>query len=374
MLLSCVFPSFAGEAGIRLTKMSKAFAKSATAAGLNNPSLAILPYSADRKLSARHVDEACTQLVITRFMSDGSFKVLDRSQTGGGASELDTQSAARMGKQAGAKLALFGSVTRLGSQYHLSTTLVNADSGEVVDSDVTEIPVPVLEEDASRYIVAEADDQTVGLYLTFAGGPLKVANTPPSTFSSTTIFPANPKSSLMAAGVGARYFPWANWMFDLTAFLHAEFTPDAMLYSMNPPPQGGQRVQEASIRSDGPMARLTLNRVVHLFGPFRAIVGAGALVMSMKQQDNGNHNSIYNGNITVYPGNNDKSDYFTPTARLGLEWKVQKRLGLSVFGNYNFKKLEYTDTIQINGPQQQMVVRRMEYPQVFADAALSLYF
>ncbi|MDD2773516.1 MAG: hypothetical protein PHP45_07450 [Elusimicrobiales bacterium] len=376
----------AGDFDIRLLKMVKAFSKTATDSGLGNTALAVFPYSADKKLSSRKINAACTEQLTTLFMADGNFKVLDSSQLAPamenlkGGSAITASAAARLGKLAGARLAVSGSVSKLEGVYHLSTALINTETGEIIATDVTEIPVQLLEQDSARYAPPESDEPGTGFYLTYAGGPLKVKNLPPATvFGSNTITPTNAGADLMAAGVGARYFAWSNWMFDLTAFVHSELTPDAVEYRLNPPPPGPNTGpgQQASIRGDGPMARLTLNRTIHLFGPFRAIVGAGALIMSMKiNQENMSNGGTGNGSVTVNYDGGEKQDYFTPTARLGLEWKIQRRLGLSVFGNYNFKKSDFTDTVRVSQSNnfQKVIVRQLEYPQFFVDAALCLYF
>jgi len=374
----------AGELDVRMAKIVKTFSRAAAEAGVSTDTLAVLPFQTDKKLAEKRVDYACAEILSNRFVEANTFTVTERARLGevmkeqalGLSGAIESATAAKLGRLLGARLVILGSVSRLADSYHLSTEMVDSETGEIIASDVTEVAVEVFDKDAARYEVLVPEEQAIGIYGVGISAPMEIKTAPAITRSGNTVKPLNPAGGLMAIGVGVRYYPWSRWMMDLMLMVHTEINPDAVGYSLNGHlPNGG-----TEWRGDGPTAQFTINRTFRFSKKFNGFAGAGMTTINLNNKlgtEGGNSNAGITNNSVTVKMDEMKAAYTTPTARLGLEWKPKERFSIAVFGNYNFSRQvikEMATVTSTSGFTGRMAIREFSFPAFYAAATLALYF
>ncbi|MDO8803266.1 MAG: CsgG/HfaB family protein [Elusimicrobiota bacterium] len=374
----------AGELDVRMVKVVKTFTRSAAETGLSTATLAVMPFKTDKKLAEKRVDYACGEILTNKFVVTHTFKVVERAQLdtvlkeqalgAGGVTESAT--AAKLGKLLGARLVIIGSVSRLGDSYHLSTEMVDAESGEILASDVTEVETATFDEDAGRYLVLVPNTQAIGMYLAGFSAPVRMSVPAPFTApGGKVVTPLKSSMNLLGIGGGVRYSPWTSWTMDLMILAHLEISPDAAAFSVN----STEPRALTAWRADGPSARFTVNKTFALSRKFSLFTGAGATMFSLNNKnttDSGSNDFDYDDGTLKIKMDQMKGSEITPTVRVGLEWRPKERFGISLFGNYDLspKTIKETATVLWTGHQETVTMRKITFPRFYPDASMSLYF
>ena len=351
-------PAFSSELDSELKKTAQKLFQTAVDRNLTASTLAVFPFQADEKLSRKRVNFAVSEMLTTNLIKGGAFTVIERSQLEevmkeqklGLSGALDSKTAASVGKLMGAKLLVLGNVIQVGNSYQITSKLVNSETGEIISSEMNEVPVKIFDEDAGRYLVLVPEYQAIGLYFVFGYGPITVKRLPPVSSGGTMITPLNPDADSKYVGGVVRYFLSPQWMVDAAVI-------PIVAYKDSPIFNDSKAIVGTSI--DGTIIRLLVDRIFGLSGKFRVHAGAGA--MSMR----------------AFPANQGGSDrvslprmaYVTPLVRAGLEWKPQARLGWAVFTQYNVSKKDYKIHMRDGA-----LVRQFTFPQILVETTLSLYF
>lgn len=293
------------------------------------PTLAIFSFNSNPVLSRAKIGYAIAELLTHKFVESGRFRVVERAQLGAILEEqrlsltgaIDVQSAAAIGKLAGARVLLLGSVERLGDSYQVNARLVDAESGEVVATGFQELPGELFEESARPYLAHPPDRQAIGLYLLYnfrhnANEQARSQIQHPFQGSLNTA-PRSFATGLLGGGV--RYQPFESWMFDASFAMlmhevvyanHATFLPN------------GTRKIAAGKMS---VFRASWNWLR------RARDGA----------------SVFAGlGFARYQASPDDADFpaaVVPALRAGGEIRLQPRLGLGLAFNYDFLNKAGTD-------------------------------
>ncbi len=377
--------AMAGELDAHMVKVVKTFTRSASETGLTTATLAVMPFKTDKKLAEKRVDYACGEILTNKFVETHTFKVVERAQLdtvmkeqalgAGGVTESAT--AARLGKLLGARLVITGSVSRLGNSYHLSTEMVDAESGEILASDVTEVETETFDEAAAKYLVLVPNTQAIGIYLTGFSAPVSMSVPEPrsQSFPGRTVTRLKSSMNLLGIGGGVRYYPWSTWMMDLMILAHVEMSPDSPAFSVN------STVPKTitAWRADGPSAKFTVNKTFALSRKFSLFTGAGVTMFNLNNRNNvgSSSNSFdYDDGSLKIKVNQMKGSEITPTVRVGLEWHPKERFGISLFGNYDLspKTINETATGSWLGLQKTETLRKITFPRFYPDASMSLYF
>jgi hypothetical protein len=82
----------------------------------------------------------------------------------------------------------------VGNSYQITSKLVNSETGEIIASEINEVPVKVFDEDAERYLVLVPEYQAIGIYLVGGYAPATVKKLIPVTVSGYKLTPANPSA------------------------------------------------------------------------------------------------------------------------------------------------------------------------------------
>ena len=357
-LLSSVFfamPVFSTELDSALSRTAQKLSRMAIEKGLSASTLAVFPFQADEKLSKKRVNLAVSEMLTRNLLLSGTFKLTERDQLEEVLREqklalsgaLDSKTAANVGRLIGAKLLVLGNVIQVGNSYQITSKLVNSDTGEIVASEMNEVPIKIFDEDAERYLVLVPKYQAIGLYLVSGYLPITRKKLPEASNGSYTVTPLNPGADSTYIGGGVRYFLSPEWMLDASIAI-IEYN-DSHLYPND--------FKSSAIQ--GTMTRLSIDRVFGLSEKFKVHAGIGTMSMSVSPVTSG---TTFQTSIPPH------ATYTTPLARVGLEWKPQARLGLGVFGQYNVLKDDY----KIKG--YGVLVRQFTFPQLIVETTLSLYF
>jgi len=382
-LLTC--NARAGELDARMAKIVKTFTHAAAEAGISTATLAVMPFQTDKKLAEKRVNYACAEILTNRLIEAKTFKVTERArleevmqeQRLGLSGAVESATAAKVGKLTGARLVILGSVSRLGANYHLSTEMVDSETGEIMASDVTEVAVEVFDKDASKYITEIPEYDALGLYLAGGIGQLKSKDLPAvanGTLPSPGLLtPVNNHINYYGyIGLGLRYLFSPKWMGDAAYFPSVVFG-------------GGDGVLATGLSNLGPpttelnsrgsyettMFRLMIDRTLPVSRTFKAHAAVG--ITQFPRFDSEEY-TVNNGvGSTAVKVQTKNSRTVLTTFRLGLEWKPKPRFGWSFSGMYYPGKMTARTTVTFPD-YTTAVVRQYETQAFAAETYLSFYF
>jgi len=384
----------ASQLDSQLEKMDRQFVQDATAKlpDVTPVTVAVFPFQSEDALSRRKVDVAVGELLTQKLIRESKFKLLERNQLDtvlreqklglSGAIESDT--AAKVGKLAGARLAAMGTVTRLGKNYQISAKLVDTDTAEVLSVSIVEVPSSVFDEEAARYLVLIPDTQTLGLYFITGNVPMDVKKLPATTVGGKTVFPNNVETGMnmdsgIYVGFGLKYFPFSQWDVDFAIIPKFKIgDTKTSVVKLAPAFDGSAMLAKA----EGQAFRLLVHRQFKVARHFNAYAGGGIMRFELdppaSELDGYNTPHQLSGNVgTIKMMNNFGQGRFTsPLASLGFEWKPQSRFGLSMLGTFPLKSDTYSWDAEITagGVSKTVTVWEMSYPKYMAEINLAWYF
>lgn len=373
----------AGELDARMAKIVKTFTRAAADAGVSTATLAVMPFQTDKKLAEKRVNYACAEILTNRLIETKTFTVTERArleevmqeQRLGLSGAVESATAARVGRLTGARLVILGSVSRLGANYHLSTELVDSETGEIMASDVTEVAVEVFDKDASGYITEIPEYDALGIYLAGGLGQLKSKDLPPvanASLASGLLTPVNNHINYYGyMGLGLRYLFSPKWLADAAYFPNVTFG-------------GGDGVLATGLSNSGPpttelngrgsyettMFRLMIDRALPVSRAFKARAAVGITQFPRFEAD---EYTVNNGAGTVVKVQTKNRRTVLTTFRLGLEWKPKPRFGWSVSGMYYPGKMTARTVVTLPDSAA-AVVRKYETQHFAAETYLSFYF
>jgi TolB-like protein len=379
-------PVSAAELDSKLESAAAKLSAAAEARGLVPSTLAVFPFQADKKLSDKKVNFAVSEILTKNFLKLGKFKVVERAQLEevmreqklGLSGAVDSKTAADIGKLAGAKLLLLGNVIQMGKSYQLTAKLVDAETGEMIASEIAEVPVKTFDEDADRYLVLVPDTQSVGFFLGMGYGFASTAKMGPQSFETLTLNPTNAELAQSLFSFGVRYWVKPRWMAQLdfssvgTTFgsgTNNIYTTDAVLTG----PSGRLKTGYT-----GFMLRASLDRTTKLSRPLTWHYGAGAAFYSLDTLGVDKLDSSTYGLYSVYMNTEFQGDFVTPFLRTGIEWRPQARFGWSLFGNYNLSSRNFVQSVNVvkagSDTQHKLELWKTSIPQFYIDSSVALYF
>ncbi len=386
-----VSAAYASRLDTQLDRISKQFVRDASAKlpDLNPVTVAVFPFQADEALARRKVDVAVGELLTQKLIRESRFKLLERSQLDtvlreqklglSGAIESDT--AAQVGKLAGARLAALGTVTRVGKNYQISAKLVDTNSAEVISVSIEEVPAGVFEEEAARYLVLVPETQTVSIYLAVGAAPMAVKDLPSTTASGKTVVPANLKTGMsmdngIYAGIGLKYFPFSRWAVDLAFMPQYKIGDSRKSVVTNLVNTSGAMMPA---QAEGMMFRALVNHQFRLSRGFNLYAGGGFMRFELDPRTD---EKSYYQSVSLTGGGSMKmaSDFgagrsSAALGSLGFEWKPQSRFGLSVLTTFPLKPAAYKWEADITGTgTERITVWELSYPKYMAEINLAWYF
>ena len=397
-----VSPVLAGELDSKMEKMVKRMVKAVheKSPKLDNATLAVFPFSADENLTKKKVDFAVTELMTQQLFQNSKFKLVERTQLEkimteqklGLSGAIDSETAAKVGKLLGARLAMLGGVSKLGKSYQISAKIVDIETAEILSVDAEEISVSVFDEEASRYLTLVPETQAIGVYLSVGAASLQVIDLPAVTIAGKTLTPQNSQSSYMEVALGMKYYFYKNsWLADLSFTpMGTQYSQDDFAYSVSPPTlgtnglplpggdHGGKKVV------DGGALKVMVMHKLKIRDRWNGFLGAGIASIYCNDNTVNAPKTIYD--ITDTGKKNPKTDmieyglsgdgYTTPMIRAGIEYRPQARFGIGLFGNYLLNKYECTVTQNIwgNGILYKTDIYKFSFPQMSFEITTTLYF
>ena len=393
-LAAALLPVSAAQASqldAQLGKIDRQFVQDAAARlpDLNPVTVAVFPFQAEEALARRKVDVAVGELLTQKLIRESKFRLLERSQLDtvlreqklglSGAIESDT--AAQVGKLAGARLAALGTVTRVGKNYQISAKLVDTDTSEVISVSIVEVAAGVFDEEAARYLVLVPETQTVSIYLAVGAAPMAVKDLPPTTAAGKTVVPANLKTGMsmdngIYAGIGLKYFPFSRWAVDLAFMPQYKIGDSRKSVVTNLVNTSGAMMPA---QAEGKMFRALVNHQFRLSRGFNLYAGGGFMRFELDPRTD---EKSYYQSVSLSGGGSMKmapdfgaGRYSTALGSLGFEWKPQSRFGLSVLATFPLKPAAYKWEADITGTgTERITVWELSYPKYMAEINLAWYF
>ena len=384
---------FATELDYKLETTAKKLTEAAETRKMTGATLAVFPLQADEKLSKKKVNFAVSEILTKNFLKSGKFTVIERAQLEevmkeqklGLSGAVDSAKAAEIGKLAGAKLLVLGNVIQMGNSYQLTAKLVDAETSEMIASEITEVPVKTFDEDAERYLVLVPDRQTLAIQLLL---PMEMASMGHDADKTFTLavggnpVTANSESrgdSPSFAGVGIRYFP-LSWLVIEGAYFVPSETSGALKLIQDGSRVGNEFIMDLTIG----FTRLGVAYTRKIGRRFRLYAGLEALLANVKATSANNTNVTLSGNGAISRQiSNYDDNTMIPMARLGLEWKPQERLGFGLYSNIGqgteiVRKVDLTNYLGVVGSPRTALgdvdVAKIKIPAVSVDLSFSFYF
>jgi len=308
---------------------------------LDTVSVALFPFQSTESLSRKKVNLAMSELLTQKLLKESFFILVERNQLEivlseqklGMTGAVERETAATVGKVIGAQLVALGSVIQIGKSYQISVKLVDTSTSEIIGAVIVEVPVKIFDQEASRYLILVPEKQSIGFYAEGVFFPeTRLDNQPEQTQWDVSVIPTNvqPEKSI-AAGFGLRYFPFQTWMLDL-------YVMSIDLGSGDKPFEGsfkGNPIYPDELESNlnGTGFRFTLNKSFQINDHLNAFMGLGIELMFVEHKDKDQNGGSVNDNNFVYllGTKKEKNQYSTPLFRLGIEWRIQSRFGISCF-------------------------------------------
>lgn len=387
VLIISLFLSFtaasaaAGELDSKFDGIAAQFARDAgtKAVDLAASPVAVFPYSCDEKLSKKRVDLAVGELLTARLLNAGSFRLVERTQLEnvmkeqklGLSGAIESATAAQVGKLAGARLAVLGTVARVGRVYQISSKFVDTGSAEIISASIVEVPIATFDEEAARYLTLVPEREALGIYAGYSYWPIKTKVLPVLAIpgSAKTLTPVARSSNFSVLTAGVRYQVANRFVLDIAVAPVANLGP-IIVFDI-------PGVETPTGTMDGMGARISLNRTSSLSSHWRALYGLGYQIYGISFFSEGTGSVYVNGiggtRLDRPTGGANFSSIF---ARGGLEWRPKERFGWSLLGQLNQPqtiscKMKATTAA---GAVSKLKVMELDLPVFTVDTAFSFYF
>jgi TolB-like protein len=394
----------AGELDTKMEKMVRRMVKTINEKhpGMDNVTMAVFPFNADENLTKKKVDFAVTEILTQQFLKNSKLRLVERTQLAkilteqklGLSGAIDSETAAKVGKLLGARLALLGGVSKLGKSYQISAKIVDSDTAEILSLDMEEISVSVFDEEAGRYLTLVPETQAIGIYLSVAAASLQIINVPPVTIAGVTLTPLNPQAEYMQTALGMKYYFYGNsWLVDVNyTLMGIVYSQDQFAYSKSPVPLGMDGLPlpgsnlGGKILLTGAVSKLMILHRLKIRDRWNGFLGGGFAMNELQTQkglkilfdmtDTEHRNPMPDMVEYEMKSGHESGGYGTPIIRAGVEYRPQERFGISFFGNYYIDKYENTITQNIWGAGKlyKMEIYKFSMPQTYFEITTSLYF
>jgi hypothetical protein len=389
----------AGELDTKMDKMAAQFKKDASvrSADLLAAPLAVFPFDCEPKLMQKRVNLAVSELLTKSLVQSGNFKLIERTQLDkilkeqalGQTGAIDTPTAAKVGQLIGAKLAVLGSISKVGKYYQISSRLVEIETSEIISVSIVEVPVEVFDQEAARYLVLVPETQTLGIYFSFNYMPGSMTKLDPGSHFGVTFTPAQDTSSWASEsmGLGLRYWPFKRIMLDGCFFFSTGYMGSPFpIFTVSDPHFDTKSISE---NLSGSIIKFSANWVQPVSKVLNIYAGLGVWVSLLsfnhgQKVDNVRIQSTSTNAVEIrFPAETMK--VVAPMLRLGLELKPQQRFGISLFANfylprkfnYDISILKFYNTGGSNwtfSPEEKMTIRSLDYLFIDLELTLAFYF
>jgi curli biogenesis system outer membrane secretion channel CsgG len=350
--------------------------------------VAVFPFQANEKLSKKKVNVAVSELITLHLVKSPKFKVIERNQLEtilkeqelGLTGAIASETAAKVGQLIGARLLVLGNVIQVGTHYQISAKLVDTETSEIISAAISEVPIKVFDEEASRYLVIVPEYQTIGLYAGAAYSPfIKIVDLDPETHFIYKIIPKNPAISDINFTCGLRYWPKPRLMIDIGAMLLSYSDSHPIDVTVN----NVVINDNATLSMTGMGIKATLNRCIKIQDKLNGYLGVGYKTFALAIRDADAKDAAYiassaNKGYKIHV-DDSKTEYASYILRTGIEWKTQARFGWSLFCNLSSAKdikvkAEIIEMAAAGDSEEEMIIQKYTYPALHIETTLALYF
>lgn len=356
--------------------------------------IAVFPFQCEKKLAEKRAGVAVAEILTHELSEAGSFKIVERAELEKILEEqalsltgvIASNKAIQVGQMLGARLLVMGNINRIGKSYQISARLIDAETSEVIITDLSEVSIAIFEEETAPYLVYVPEKQAIGIYLLINSDPVRLLledgiESPYYDYNGNDISVnvgrlAEGEFGAIPYGAGLRYSPYKWLMVDVA------YMPNAFKFESKKLGQiylrddaGGTFMTfpdfDASVGVSGNILKGTLLGSRSLGKKIKGYAGFGWSINSIKYEVSGDFYQKYqtssNKYLEVYTRIVDKDDgvqgeeiyytgedywslekseitysfsekFFVPFIKLGAEWRPQPRLGVALFGTYNLSK------------------------------------
>jgi len=346
---------YAGPASSKLSVLAESLIKGYESKAEGKATLAVFPFTCEEKLQKQRVGFAVSELMSHRFVAHPNFTVVERGEINRLLSEqklqssgvTDSATAVKLGQMAGANALLMGNLNKVDGLYQVNARIVNAETGEIVASGYTELPVDAFADDAGVYLNLVPQEQTLGIYgvFNYRHNANNLQTFTDAQWGGQVVNNPRAFTSTMAGG-GLLYRPHRRIQINaevVTNIGDGVYVEQVYYYSS---PTPGYFVEKRKIKLT--VASLMTSYVAPLSAKWNYNAGLGVQFFV---------SGVSEAKEDVPPG---------LFAKAGIEFRPQSRIGFGVNLKYEFKTVEFRSEWSEN------VMMRMN-PLSF-ETVLSMYF
>ncbi len=326
----------------------------------NNPlnekeKIVVFQFSSSKELEAKRVGFAVSELLAHIITKDSNFIVMERMELNQLFKELklnmsgavSPDDALKAGKIGGAKIAVCGSMEKIGSKYHITARIVDVETSQVLSTAHSSVPVQVFEEEAKEYIVHVPEVQKIGIYLLYNWRWNSNSLPAQTLYKTGSPLIINPHSfNLPLGGVGLRYAPSKNALIDF-----------AVMHTTQKVKVGRKDFYSTLISDEDCLINATVYRGL----------------LWLKTKTFLNLTSYLGAGFTTYP----EFNYITPTLQFRAEYLPQSRIGISISAGYdliNKESRQYERLDYQTGISNKEVSHRAKLDKFYIEPSISVYF
>lgn len=333
---------YAGPASAKLSALAESLIKGyELKAGVGKAALAVFPFSCEEKLRRQRVGFAVSELMSHRFVANANFTVVERGDLNKLLTEqklqssgaTDSATAVKLGQMLGASALLMGNLNKVDGLYQVNARIVDVQTGEIVASGYTELPVNAFEDDARVYLNLVPQEQTLGFYGIF--NFRHNANDSP-TFSQITpsnVYTFNPHALISPmAGGGMLYRPHKHMQINADVSTTKIGKYKYVLFTSSYTGGGGATnffwTQKRALEMT--TVALMASYVDKLAGKWNYSAGAGVQYVFGSVEES------------------KENPPLAPFVKVGMEYKPQSRIGFGLNIKYELKRAIFRSEVSDN--------------------------
>lgn len=319
-----------------MEKMAKQFSEYRVSHYTNQPTLAILPFQAEKKLSERGIGIAIGEMLTSYVLTMKSFKIVERAelkkvleeQKLGLTGAIESSTAISVGHILGCQIIVVGNVVRLGENYQISARMIDVLTGEVLTVAFTEVDSSTLDEQAKKYVLLVPETEIVGIYIGYftpllEGRPITTNVGMAASVEGVNFF--------HEIGIGARYFP-LKWLFVDVSYVPA---PQAKTVHFTLPQYSGNGVFDFDYSLKlGDTYTASINFAYSPVEHLRTFLGYGLIKSSMALDFSVGGITYVFPSGTLFGTKNSRKNFALNFLDAGIEYRPLQRFGISFAINY----------------------------------------
>lgn len=351
-----------------MERMSRQFSDARTTINVDQPTLTVLPFQAEKKLLERGIGIAISEMLTAYLIQTKSYKIVERAELNrlleeqklGLTGAIETNTAIAVGHLLGCRVVVVGNVVRLGENYQISARMIDVLTAEVLSVAFAEVNAEALDEQAINYVTLVPEKEVIGIYFGYFNPILKGE----PIISSNYPYPATGTVNFSNEfGIGVRYFPLKRLYADISYIVTSQSQP----VSISTPGYIDGTFELSNTY------RASINYTYPSSKDLQTFLGVGVIrsTLALNLDTGGIGYSLPNGDY-ILGAKKDEKNIILSFITAGIEYHPLERFGISFAMNYLQGKLPNMGIATNKG--EQIDLFKVKLIPITSTLMTSLYF